>query len=143
MPSSPLDPNADEEEEFRKMMEAQQQKGGYLPVKEVEHENAKDRDDSWDSGPSCAASNLQSLTNLSSSLDSSTPIFSFFLSRLFFGVAIGARAVSTINKFGGIVLSIAAIDSIVLHHGVLRHGVDNSCQGLRALQGLGAGQEVL
>jgi len=50
VPSSPLDPHADEEEEgkgeFRKMMEAQQKTGGYLPVKEVEDENAKDRGDS-------------------------------------------------------------------------------------------------
>ena len=48
MPSSPLDPNPEEEEEegkgeFRKMMEAQQETGGFLPVKEVEDENAKDR----------------------------------------------------------------------------------------------------
>jgi ATP-binding cassette subfamily B (MDR/TAP) protein 1 len=42
-----------------------------------------------------------------------TPIFSLF-SRLLFEVAIGARDVSTINKFGGIVLGIAAIDDILL-----------------------------
>jgi len=43
-----------------------------------------------------------------------TPIFSFLLSRLLFEVAIGAKDVSTINKFCGIVLSIAAIDGILL-----------------------------
>jgi ATP-binding cassette subfamily B (MDR/TAP) protein 1 len=43
-----------------------------------------------------------------------TPTFSFFLSRLLFEVAIGAKDVSTINNFGGIVLSIAAIDGILL-----------------------------
>jgi len=45
-----------------------------------------------------------------------TPIFSFLLSRLLFEVAIGAKDVSTINKFCGIVivLSIAGIDGILL-----------------------------
>ncbi|KAF9447986.1 P-loop containing nucleoside triphosphate hydrolase protein [Macrolepiota fuliginosa MF-IS2] len=43
-----------------------------------------------------------------------TPIFSFLLSRLLFEVSIGAHNVSTINVFGGIVLSIAALDGILL-----------------------------
>ena len=43
-----------------------------------------------------------------------TPIFSFLLSRLFFEVSIGAKDVSTINKFGGIVLAVAAADGIFM-----------------------------
>ena len=43
-----------------------------------------------------------------------TPIFSFLLSRLLFEVSIGAQDVSTINKFGGILVGIAAIDGILL-----------------------------
>ncbi|KAF9528280.1 P-loop containing nucleoside triphosphate hydrolase protein [Crepidotus variabilis] len=43
-----------------------------------------------------------------------TPVFSFFLSRLLFEVSAGAQNTSTINTFGGIVLSIAAFDGIFL-----------------------------
>ncbi|PFH48426.1 hypothetical protein AMATHDRAFT_65547 [Amanita thiersii Skay4041] len=43
-----------------------------------------------------------------------TPIFSYLLSRLLFEVSIGAKNVSTINRFGAIVLSIAALDGILL-----------------------------
>lgn len=43
-----------------------------------------------------------------------TPIFSFLLSRLLFEVSIGAQDTSTINKFGGIVLGVAAIDGILM-----------------------------
>ena len=43
-----------------------------------------------------------------------TPIFSFLLSRVLFEVSIGAQDVSTINKFGGILVGIAAIDGILL-----------------------------
>ena len=43
-----------------------------------------------------------------------TPVFSFLLSRLLFEVSIGAQDVSTINKFGGIVLGFAALDGIFL-----------------------------
>ncbi|EDR11780.1 uncharacterized protein LACBIDRAFT_313530 [Laccaria bicolor S238N-H82] len=43
-----------------------------------------------------------------------TPIFSFLLSRLLFEVSIGAQDISTINKFGGILVGIAAIDGILL-----------------------------
>lgn len=43
-----------------------------------------------------------------------TPIFSFLLSRLLFEVSIGAHHVSTINIFGAIVLSVAALDGILL-----------------------------
>jgi ATP-binding cassette subfamily B (MDR/TAP) protein 1 len=43
-----------------------------------------------------------------------TPIFSFLLSRLMFEVSIGAKNTSTINLYGGIVLSIAAFDGILL-----------------------------
>ena len=45
---------------------------------------------------------------------SMTPIFSFLLSRLLFEVSTGARDVSTINQFGGIVLGIAALDGMFL-----------------------------
>ncbi|KAJ2933006.1 hypothetical protein H1R20_g4086, partial [Candolleomyces eurysporus] len=43
-----------------------------------------------------------------------TPIFSFLLSRLLFEVSIGAQNVSIINKFGAIVLCIAATDGLFL-----------------------------
>ncbi|THH19333.1 hypothetical protein EW146_g1804 [Bondarzewia mesenterica] len=43
-----------------------------------------------------------------------TPIFSFLLSRLLYEVSIGAQNVSAINNFGGIVLSVAAIDGIAM-----------------------------
>ncbi|KAF9045011.1 P-loop containing nucleoside triphosphate hydrolase protein [Panaeolus papilionaceus] len=43
-----------------------------------------------------------------------TPLFSFLLSRLLFEVSIGARNVSVINMFGGIVLGVAALDGIFL-----------------------------
>ncbi|KAI0772893.1 P-loop containing nucleoside triphosphate hydrolase protein [Trametes elegans] len=43
-----------------------------------------------------------------------TPLFSFLLSRLFFEVSNGARNVSTINVYGGIVLAIAAADGLLL-----------------------------
>jgi ATP-binding cassette subfamily B (MDR/TAP) protein 1 len=43
-----------------------------------------------------------------------TPVFSFLLSRLLFEVSIGARNVGLINKFGGIVLAIAAADGLLL-----------------------------
>ena len=45
---------------------------------------------------------------------SMTPIFSFLLSRLLFEVSSGARNVSTINQFGGLVLGIAALDGLFL-----------------------------
>jgi ATP-binding cassette subfamily B (MDR/TAP) protein 1 len=41
-----------------------------------------------------------------------TPVFSFLLSRLLFEVSIGASNVSTINKFGAIVLGAAALDGL-------------------------------
>ena len=43
-----------------------------------------------------------------------TPIFSFLLSRLLFEVSIGARNTDLINKQGGIVLSVAALDGILI-----------------------------
>ena len=43
-----------------------------------------------------------------------TPLFSFLLSRLLFEVSIGARNVSIINQYGGIVLGIAASDGFLL-----------------------------
>ena len=43
-----------------------------------------------------------------------TPIFSFLLSRVFFEVSIGAKDVSTINMFGGIVLAVAAADGLFI-----------------------------
>ncbi|PCH37435.1 nucleoside triphosphate hydrolase protein [Wolfiporia cocos MD-104 SS10] len=43
-----------------------------------------------------------------------TPVFSFLLSRVFFEVSIGAKDVSTINLFGGIVLGIAAADGVLI-----------------------------
>ncbi|TFK52865.1 P-loop containing nucleoside triphosphate hydrolase protein [Heliocybe sulcata] len=43
-----------------------------------------------------------------------TPIFSFLLSRLLYEVSIGAQNISTINLFGGIVLSIAAADGLFM-----------------------------
>jgi ATP-binding cassette subfamily B (MDR/TAP) protein 1 len=43
-----------------------------------------------------------------------TPIFSFLLSRLLFEVSIGAKNVSLLNKLGGIVLSVAALDGILM-----------------------------
>ncbi|KIJ89503.1 hypothetical protein K443DRAFT_687256 [Laccaria amethystina LaAM-08-1] len=38
-----------------------------------------------------------------------TPIFSFLLSHLLFKVSIGAQDISTINKFSGTVIGIAAL----------------------------------
>lgn len=43
-----------------------------------------------------------------------TPVFSFLLSRVFFEVSIGAKDVSTINMFGGIVLAVAAADGLFI-----------------------------
>lgn len=43
-----------------------------------------------------------------------TPVFSFLLSRLLFEVSVGAKDTSTINKYGGIVLSIAALDGLFI-----------------------------
>ncbi|KAF9462182.1 P-loop containing nucleoside triphosphate hydrolase protein [Collybia nuda] len=43
-----------------------------------------------------------------------TPIFSFLLSRLLFEVSIGAQNTSLINKYGGIVLAVAAFDGILM-----------------------------
>jgi ATP-binding cassette subfamily B (MDR/TAP) protein 1 len=43
-----------------------------------------------------------------------TPIFSYLLARLMFEVSIGAKDTSTINMYGGIVLSIAALDGLLL-----------------------------
>ncbi|KAJ7097851.1 P-loop containing nucleoside triphosphate hydrolase protein [Mycena belliarum] len=43
-----------------------------------------------------------------------TPIFSFLLSRLFYGVATGAHDSHTINMYGFIVLSTAALDGIFI-----------------------------
>jgi ATP-binding cassette subfamily B (MDR/TAP) protein 1 len=43
-----------------------------------------------------------------------TPIFSFLLSKLFYEVATGAHDTSTINKYGFIVLSTAALDGIFI-----------------------------
>ncbi|KAL6309463.1 P-loop containing nucleoside triphosphate hydrolase protein [Sparassis latifolia] len=43
-----------------------------------------------------------------------TPIFSYLLSRLLFEVSIGARDVSTINMYGGIVLAVAAVDGLFI-----------------------------
>ncbi|KAK0212712.1 P-loop containing nucleoside triphosphate hydrolase protein [Desarmillaria ectypa] len=43
-----------------------------------------------------------------------TPIFSFVLSRLFFEVSNGAQNTSVINTFGAIVLSIAAVDGLLI-----------------------------
>ena len=43
-----------------------------------------------------------------------TPVFSYLLSRLFFEVSNGARDVSIINVYGGIVLAIAAADGLLI-----------------------------
>ena len=43
-----------------------------------------------------------------------TPVFSYLLSRLFFEVSNGARDVSVINIYGGIVLAIAAADGLLI-----------------------------
>ncbi|KIY71143.1 P-loop containing nucleoside triphosphate hydrolase protein [Cylindrobasidium torrendii FP15055 ss-10] len=43
-----------------------------------------------------------------------TPIFSFVLSRLFFEVSSGAENTSVINRFGGIILAIAAADGLLI-----------------------------
>ncbi|PBK91619.1 P-loop containing nucleoside triphosphate hydrolase protein [Armillaria gallica] len=43
-----------------------------------------------------------------------TPIFSFVLSRLFFEVSNGAQNTSVINTFGAIVLTIAAVDGLLI-----------------------------
>ncbi|KAF8802026.1 P-loop containing nucleoside triphosphate hydrolase protein [Phlegmacium glaucopus] len=45
---------------------------------------------------------------------SMTPIFSFLLSRLLFEVSSGAQDISVINRFGGLVLGIAALDGLFL-----------------------------
>lgn len=45
---------------------------------------------------------------------SMTPIFSFLLSRLLFEVSSGAHDISLINRFGGLVLGIAALDGLFL-----------------------------
>jgi ATP-binding cassette, subfamily B (MDR/TAP), member 1 len=41
-----------------------------------------------------------------------TPVFSFLLSRFIFVVSTGATDIPTINAFGGIVLSVAALDGV-------------------------------
>ena len=43
-----------------------------------------------------------------------TPVFSFLLSRLLFEVSIGAKDTATINKYGGIVLGVAAFDGLLM-----------------------------
>ncbi|KAH9903390.1 P-loop containing nucleoside triphosphate hydrolase protein [Cubamyces lactineus] len=43
-----------------------------------------------------------------------TPLFSYLLSQLFYEVSNGARDVSTINLYGGIVLAIAAADGLLI-----------------------------
>ncbi|KAJ7675480.1 P-loop containing nucleoside triphosphate hydrolase protein [Mycena rosella] len=43
-----------------------------------------------------------------------TPVFSFLLSRLFFEVSIGAQDTPTINKYGAIVLGVAALDGLLM-----------------------------
>jgi ATP-binding cassette subfamily B (MDR/TAP) protein 1 len=43
-----------------------------------------------------------------------TPVFSFILSHLFVQVSNGAKDVSTINKFGGLVLALAALDGLLI-----------------------------
>ncbi|TFY75306.1 hypothetical protein EWM64_g8705, partial [Hericium alpestre] len=43
-----------------------------------------------------------------------TPVFSFLLSRLLFEVSTGAKNVSVINAFGGIVLAVAALDGVFM-----------------------------
>lgn len=43
-----------------------------------------------------------------------TPLFSFLLSRLMFEVSIGARNTPIINMYGGIVLSVAALDGLFM-----------------------------
>ncbi|KAK2466561.1 hypothetical protein APHAL10511_001423 [Amanita phalloides] len=43
-----------------------------------------------------------------------TPLFSFLLSRLLFEVSIGAHNTQMINKFGAMVLSVAALDGILI-----------------------------
>ncbi|KAJ7471943.1 P-loop containing nucleoside triphosphate hydrolase protein [Mycena latifolia] len=43
-----------------------------------------------------------------------TPVFSFLLSRLFFEVSIGAQDTPTINKYGAIVLAVAALDGLLM-----------------------------
>ncbi|KAF8996595.1 P-loop containing nucleoside triphosphate hydrolase protein [Cyathus striatus] len=43
-----------------------------------------------------------------------TPIFSFLLSRLLFEVSTGTKNVSTINRLGGLVLGIAALDGLFM-----------------------------
>ena len=45
---------------------------------------------------------------------SMTPIFSFLLSRLLYEVSSGARDISMINQYGGLVLGIAALDGVFL-----------------------------
>jgi ATP-binding cassette subfamily B (MDR/TAP) protein 1 len=43
-----------------------------------------------------------------------TPIFSYFISRLLFEVSVGAQNVSVINRFGCLVLGLAALDGLLL-----------------------------
>ena len=43
-----------------------------------------------------------------------TPLFSFLLSKLLFQISIGAENTSYINKFGGIVLGVAAADGLLV-----------------------------
>jgi len=43
-----------------------------------------------------------------------TPVFSFVISKLFVHVSAGAKEVSLINTFGGIVLALAAVDGLLL-----------------------------
>jgi ATP-binding cassette subfamily B (MDR/TAP) protein 1 len=43
-----------------------------------------------------------------------TPVFSFLLSRLFFEVSVGAQDTHAINKYGAIVLAVAAIDGLLM-----------------------------
>ncbi|KAJ6558138.1 P-loop containing nucleoside triphosphate hydrolase protein [Mycena capillaripes] len=43
-----------------------------------------------------------------------TPVFSFLLSRLFFEVSVGAQDTHTINKYGAIVLAVAAFDGLLM-----------------------------
>ncbi|KAJ7640444.1 P-loop containing nucleoside triphosphate hydrolase protein [Mycena polygramma] len=43
-----------------------------------------------------------------------TPVFSFLLSRLLFEVSVGGQDTDTINKYGAIVLSVAALDGLLM-----------------------------
>ncbi|KAK0457550.1 uncharacterized protein EV420DRAFT_1689013 [Desarmillaria tabescens] len=64
-----------------------------------------------------------------------TPIFSFVLSRLFFEVSNEAQNTSVINTFGAIVLSIAAVDGLLM-------GLKYFIMETRIPHHLEAGQEV-